>query len=172
MNFLVEIRAEFFLFILLRILTQFCISEITNETEIRDEEAEIKSVLESLESSSLTEVIDNNEVEDDDNDDGLLNVNVKERRQYLMQVLKTKQVFQTLEQNATLSRIAAKNAAVVKMAVKNLQNNIDLDTDLTIIDTNAGGGGTGETDSLLAIEASSRVKLMVSKFDNKTVVVE
>lgn len=117
-------------------------------------------------------MIDNNEVEDDDNDDGLLNVNVKERRQYLMQVLKTKQVFQTLEQNATLSRIAAKNAAVVKMAVKNLQNNIDLDTDLTIIDTNAGGGGTGETDSLLAIEASSRVKLMVSKFDNKTVVVE
>ena len=56
--------------------------------------------------------------------------------------------------------------------IKNLQNNIDLDTDLTIIDTNAGGGGTGETDSLLAIEASSRVKLMVSKFDNKTVVVE
>ena len=35
-----------------------------------------------------------------------------------------------------------------------------------IIETNAG------PESLLAIEASSRVKLMVSKFDNKTVVVE
>ena len=149
------------------------IAEITiNEAEIRVEEKDIKSVLESLE--SIHEMVDDNEDDDDDdNDDGLLNVNVKERRQYLMQVLKTKQVFQTLEQNATLSRIAAKNAAVVKMAVQNLQNNIDLkvtsipDADLApIIDTNAG------PESLLAIEASSRVKLMVSKFDNKTVVVE
>ena len=157
-------------------MNYFYITEITiNEAEIRVEETEIqediKSVLESLE--SIHEVVDDNEDDDDDNDDGLLNVNVKERRQYLMQVLKTKQVFQTLEQNATLSRIAAKNAAVVKMAVQNLQNNIDLkvtsipDADLTpIIDTNAG------PESLLAIEASSRVKLMVSKFDNKTVVVE
>ena len=153
-------------------MNYFYITEITiNEAEIRVEEKDIKSVLESLE--SIHEMVDDNEDDNDDNDDGLLNVNVKERRQYLMQVLKTKQVFQTLEQNATLSRIAAKNAAVVKMAVQNLQNNIDLkvtsipDADLApIIDTNAG------PESLLAIEASSRVKLMVSKFDNKTVVVE
>ena len=88
-----------------------------------------------------------------------------------MQILKNKQVFQTIEQNATLSRMAAKNAAVVKMAVQNLQNNIDLKTipDADQVNEN----GSGDTDSILAIEASSRVKLMVSKFDsNKPVVVE
>ena len=121
--------------------------------EVKPEEPESVKNIEILEDIEISE----------DTDDGLINVNVKERRQCLMQMLKNNQVFQTLEQNATLSRIAAKNAAVVKMAVQNLQNNSL---------NNLAENDSGDTDSILAIEASSRVKLMVSKFDNKPVSVE
>ena len=143
----------------------FYLPEKTQTEEIREEPTNNQDNVE--ENKKQEPTLD--EINDDD--DGLLNVNVKERRQYLMQILKNKQVFQTLEQNATLSRMAAKNAAVVKMAVQNLQNNIDLKTipDADQVNEN----GSGDTDSILAIEASSRVKLMVSKFDsNKPVVVE
>ena len=123
------------------------------EIEVKPEDPETVKNIEILEEIEIS----------DDTDDGLINVNVKERRQCLMQMLKNNQVFQTLEQNATLSRIAAKNAAVVKMAVQNLQNH-----SLNDLAENE----SGDTDSILAIEASSRVRLMVSKFDNKTVSVE
>ena len=144
------------------------VAEIINEDEIKEStpvttltpiEVKQEETVEEVENIQLLEEIELSE----DNDDGLINVNVKERRQCLMQMLKNNQVFQTLEQNATLSRIAAKNAAVVKMAVQNLQNNSL---------KNLAENETGETDSILAIEASSRVKLMVSKFDNKPVSVE
>ena len=147
----------------------FYLSETTQTDEIREEPTNNQDNVEETKEQEPT--LDEINDDDNDDDDGLLNVNVKERRQYLMQILKNKQVFQTLEQNATLSRMAAKNAAVVKMAVQNLQNNIDLKTipDADQVNEN----GSGDTDSILAIEASSRVKLMVSKFDsNKPVVVE
>ena len=140
------------------------LSETINEIDIQ-ESTSTTPVLPAIEVRTDQEQLENIEViEVNDDEDGLVNVNVKERRQCLMQMLKNNQVFQTLEQNATLSRIAAKNAAVVKMAVQNLQNNSNL--------INLTENESGETDSILAIEASSRVKLMVSKFDNKTVSVE
>ena len=94
-----------------------------------------------------------------------MNVNVKERRQCLMQMINT-QVIKTVGQKATLSRMAAKNAAVVKMAVKNLNNNFNKISEPTG-DDNIESSTDHETASILAIEASSKVKLMVSKFDNQ-----
>ena len=60
-----------------------------------------------------------------------------------------------------MSRIAAKNAAIVKMVVQNLDNKISGSKNaIPENDTNL------ETASLIAIEAASKVKMMVSKFDN------
>ena len=108
--------------------------------------------------------------EAEDCDDGLMNVNVKERRQCLMQMINT-QVIKKVGQKATLSRMAAKNAAVVKMAVKNL-NNFQRISESSSNDqeTNTGNGNEQnnlETASIIAIEASSKVKLLMAKFDNQ-----
>merc|ERR1711902_127947 len=114
---------------------------------------------------------ENNETE---SDDGLMNVNVKERRQNLMEMLnspvnlKTQANFNgsssNIDPKATMSRIAAKNAAIVKMAVQNLDNKMTMlsgsKNAIAENDTNL------ETASLIAIEAASKVKMMVSKFDN------
>jgi len=108
-----------------------------------------------------------NQILEEESDDGLMNVNVKERRQCLMQMINT-QVIKTVGQKATLSRMAAKNAAVVKMAVKNLNNNFNKISEPTAGDNdNIEASTDHETASILAIEASSKVKLMVSKFDNQ-----
>ena len=108
--------------------------------------------------------------EAEDCDDGLMNVNVKERRQCLMQMINT-QVIKKVGQKATLSRMAAKNAAVVKMAVKNL-NNFQRISESSSNDqeTDTGNGNEQnnlETASIIAIEASSKVKLLMAKFDNQ-----
>ncbi len=100
----------------------------------------------------MEEVID--EIIANDEDDGLMNVNVKERRQVLMQVFNTQKL--NMGDKATMSRMAAKNAAVVKMAVRNL-NNLNLNVKEQEEPTNA------TTESILAME--NKVKLMVSKFD-------
>ena len=69
-----------------------------------------------------------------------------------------------IDPKATMSRIAAKNAAIVKMAVQNLDNKMTMlsgsKNTIAENDTNL------ETASLIAIEAASKVKMMVSKFDN------
>jgi len=106
-----------------------------------------------------------NQILEEESDDGLMNVNVKERRQCLMQMINT-QVIKKVGQKATMSRMAAKNAAVVKMAVKNLNNNFNKISEPTG-DDNIEASTDHETASILAIEASSKVKLMVSKFDNQ-----
>ena len=108
--------------------------------------------------------------EAEDCDDGLMNVNVKERRQCLMQMINT-QVIKKVGQKATLSRMAAKNAAVVKMAVKNL-NNFQRISESSSNDqeTDTGNGNEQnnlETASIIAIEASSKVKSLMAKFDNQ-----
>ena len=108
--------------------------------------------------------------EAEDCDDGLMNVNVKERRQCLMQMINT-QVIKKVGQKATLSRMAAKNAAVVKMAVKNL-NNFQRISESSSNDqeTNTGNGNEQnnlETASIIEIEASNKVKLLMAKFDNQ-----
>jgi len=94
-------------------------------------------------------------------DDGLMNVNVKERRHCLMQMLNDHVIRSAidLDQNATMSRMAAKNAAVVKMAVENLNN-------LKNKFEAKNGSNSPETESIIAMETNSKVKLMVSKFDN------
>ena len=108
--------------------------------------------------------------EAEDCDDGLMNVNVKERRQCLMQMINT-QVIKKVGQKATLSRMAAKNAAVVKMAVKNLNNFqriLESSSNYQEIDTGNGNEQNNlETASIIAIEASSKVKLLMAKFDNQ-----
>ena len=107
--------------------------------------------------------------EAEDCDDGLMNVNVKERRQCLMQMINT-QVIKKVGQKATLSRMAAKNAAVVKMAVKNL-NNFQRISESSSNDQEIPNTGNEqnnlETASIIAIEASSKVKLLMAKFDNQ-----
>ena len=108
--------------------------------------------------------------EAEDCDDGLMNVNVKERRQCLMQMINT-QVIKKVGQKATLSRMAAKNAAVVKMAVKNL-NNFQRISESSSNDqeTNTGNGNEQnnlETASIIEIEASNKVKLLMAKLDNQ-----
>ena len=60
-----------------------------------------------------------------------------------------------------MSKIAAKNAAIVKMAVQNLDNKISGSKNAI-----AENDANLETASLIAIEAASKVKMMVSKFDN------
>ena len=91
-----------------------------------------------------------------------MNVNVKERRQYLLEMLNTP-IMKPLHSNgtvdpkATMSRLAAKNAAIVKMAVQNLDN---------LAGGNALAEHNLETASLIAIEAANKVKMMVSKFDS------
>ena len=69
-------------------------------------------------------------------------------------------------QKATLLRIAAKNAAVVRMAVKNLNNfQRILESSSNDQETNAGNGNEQnnlETASIIAIEASSKVKLLMA----------
>ena len=106
---------------------------------------------------------------EEEGDDGLMNVNVKERRQCLIQMINT-QVIKKVGQKATLSRMAAKHAAVVKMAVKNL-NNFNKISENTENENSNGSTehdrNNLETASIIAIEASSKVKLMVSKFDNQ-----
>ena len=108
--------------------------------------------------------------EAEDCDDGLMNVNVKERRQCLMQMINT-QVIKKVGQKATLSRMAAKNAAVVKMAVKNLNNfQRILESSSNDQETNTGNGNEQnnlETASIIEIEASNKVKLLMAKFDNQ-----
>ena len=108
--------------------------------------------------------------EAEDCDDGLMNVNVKERRQCLMQMINT-QVIKKVGQKATLSRMAAKNAAVVKMAVKNLNNFQRIsESSSNDLETNTGNGNEQnnlETASIIAIEAISKVKLLMAKFDNQ-----
>ena len=81
------------------------------------------------------------------------------------------QVIKKVGQKATLSRMAAKNAAVVKMAVKNL-NNFQRISESSSNDqeTDTGNGNEQnnlETASIIAIEASSKVKLLMAKFDNQ-----
>ena len=108
--------------------------------------------------------------EAEDCDDGLMNVNVKERRQCLMQMINT-QVIKKVGQKATLSRMAAKNAAVVKMAVKNLNNFQRIsESSSNDLETNTGNGNEQnnlETASIIEIEASNKVKLLMAKFDNQ-----
>ena len=86
-----------------------------------------------------------------------------------MQMINT-QVIKKVGQKATLSRMAAKNAAVVKMAVKNLNNFNKISENSTDQENNTSTEherNNLETASIMAIEASSKVKLMVSKFDNQ-----
>ena len=127
--------------------------DITQDPE--EEMDQETSSSEEIEAAILESAVEASEEEEDD---GLMNVNVKERRQCLMQMLNTAQVLKnnSLDQNATLSRLAAKNAAVVKMAVQNL-NNMNTAGQPTVDNTTAA--------SILAIEANSKVKMMVSKFD-------
>ena len=109
-----------------------------------------------IEQASIEDVIDEIIQEEED---GLMNVNVKERRQCLMQMISS-QVLKSsgsLDSKTTMSRLAAKNAAVVKMAVQNLNNLNKMDKKKKV-----------EPESILeVIEANSKVKLMVSKFDNQ-----
>ena len=91
-------------------------------------------------------------------------------RRCLMQMINT-QVIKKVGQKATLSRMAAKNAAVVKMAVKNL-NNFQRISESSSNDqeTNTGNGNEQnnlETASIIEIEASNKVKLLMAKFDNQ-----
>jgi len=130
---------------------------------------------------------DDDDLEEDltleDTDDGLMNVNVKERRQYLLEMLNNAPVIKprftngTLDPKATMSRIAAKNAAIVKMAVQNLDNlstennnnnNLAAEINNVIHATSATNNDNLETASLIAIEAANKVKMMVSKFDNSS----
>ena len=143
---------------------------------------------------------ENNETE---SDDGLMNVNVKERRQNLMEMLNSPVNLKTqanvsfkhtvwkdknfsvlrlyvksismffqfngssmsnIDPKATMSRIAAKNAAIVKMAVQNLDNKMTMLSGSK--NAIAENDANLETASLIAIEAASKVKMMVSKFDN------
>ena len=95
-----------------------------------------------------------------------MNVNVKERHQCSMQMINM-QVIKKVGQKATLSRMAAKNAAVVKMAVKNL-NNFQRISESSSNDqeTNTGNGNEQnnlETASIIEIEASNKVKLLMAK---------
>jgi len=153
-----------------------------------EDDIEVPEANDNIEDQKSTGEIDNNTTNEDDDkqevevqvlevdeevikqileeegDDGLMNVNVKERRQCLMQMINT-QVIKKVGQKATLSRMAAKNAAVVKMAVKNL-NNFNKITENSDIETDHERNNL-ETASIIAIEASSKVKLMVSKFDNQ-----
>ena len=85
-----------------------------------------------------------------------------------MQMINT-QVIKKVGQKATLSRMAAKNAAVVKMAVKNL-NNFQRISESSSNDQETDTGNEQnnlETASIIAIEASSKVKLLMAKFDNQ-----
>merc|ERR1711997_548688 len=136
---------------------QKSIGEIDNDNNEDDDRQVEVQVLED------EEVI--KQILEEEGDDGLMNVNVKERRQCLMQMINT-QVIKKVGQKATMSRMAAKNAAVVKMAVKNLNNNFNKISEPTG-DDNIEASTDHETASILAIEASSKVKLMVSKFDNQ-----
>ena len=71
--------------------------------------------------------------------------------------------------------VAAKNAAIVKMAVQNLDNlstennnNLAAEINNVIHATSAANNDNLETASLIAIEAANKVKMMVSKFDNSS----
>ena len=112
------------------------------------------------------------EIPDDNNneDDGLMNVNVKERRQCFLQMLNHHVLKSAMDlgQNATMSRMATKNAAVVKMAVHNLNNLKNRSSSLEQTKDNVHEKSVHEnleTESIIAMEGSSKVKLMVSKFD-------
>ena len=67
--------------------------------------------------------------------------------------------------------MAAKNAAVVKMAVKNLNNfQRILESSSNDQETSTGNGNEQnnlETASIVAIEASGKIKLLIAKFDNQ-----
>jgi len=153
--------------------------EIENATEVNDNKDHCQKNNDESDDDKQVEVqvleVDEEVIkqileEAEDCDDGLMNVNVKERRQCLMQMINT-QVIKKVGQKATLSRMAAKNAAVVKMAVKNL-NNFQRISESSSNDqeTNTGNGNEQnnlETASIIAIEASSKVKLLMAKFDNQ-----
>lgn len=158
------------------------ITEVNNEDEkndelgddLQDEDISEKIVDEVIE--ALIEANDENNnsfneestVSDENNDDdeeGLMNVNVKERRQYLLDLLNDAKVLKSCAKGAqdksTMSRLAAKKAAVVKMAVQNL-NNLNAKG---AINESSNEDIEAETASILAMEASNKVKFMVSKFD-------
>ena len=67
--------------------------------------------------------------------------------------------------------MAAKNAAVVKMAVKILNNfQRILESSSNDQETSTGNGNEQnnlETASIVAIEASGKIKLLIAKFDNQ-----
>ena len=69
--------------------------------------------------------------------------------------------------------VAAKNAAIVKMAVQNLdnlstENNNNLAAEINNVIHATSANDNLETASLIAIEAANKVKMMVSKFDNSS----
>merc|ERR1712088_537176 len=154
--------------------------EIENATEVNDNKDHCQKNNDESDDDKQVEVqvleVDEEVIkqileEAEDCDDGLMNVNVKERRQCLMQMINT-QVIKKVGQKATLSRMAAKNAAVVKMAVKNL-NNFQRISESSSNDQEIPNSVNGneqnnlETASIIAIEASSKVKLLMAKFDNQ-----
>jgi len=134
-----------------------------NEDDNNDDKQEVEVQVLEVDEEIIKQILE------EEGDDGLMNVNVKERRQCLIQMINT-QVIKKVGQKATLSRMAAKNAAVVKMAVKNLNNfnKISENTENeNSNDSTEHDRNNLETASIIAIEASSKVKLMVSKFDNQ-----
>merc|ERR1712083_1133953 len=92
--------------------------EIDNDDDDNDDDKQVEVQVLEVDEEVIKQILEETQEE---GDDGLMNVNVKERRQCLMQMINT-QVIKKVGQKATLSRMAAKNAAVVKMAVKNLNN--------------------------------------------------
>merc|ERR1711997_972978 len=140
-------------------------AEIDNNTNEDDDKQEVEVQVLEVDEEVIKQILE------EEGDDGLMNVNVKERRQCLMQMINT-QVIKKVGQKATLSRMAAKNAAVVKMAVKNL-NNFQRISESSSNDQEIPNTGNGneqnnlETASIIAIEASSKVKLLMAKFDNQ-----
>jgi hypothetical protein len=135
----------------------------------------LKASLDSAKDESITIDDADDQIKEDvdvdvdvDEDDGMMNVNVKERRKSLMQVINTQLLKTKSKQNATLKRLTAKNASIVKMAVQTLEDQdttngyyIDAANDAT-----NDNDDHLETASIMAIAAASKVKLMVSKFDN------
>ncbi len=143
-----------------------------------------EGVPDSLEDESNPDESNDDNAEEDDHD-ALMNVNVRERRQCLMQMISNELLknHKVKNKNETLKRL--KVSSIVKMAVQNLDNQTQPPPTLTakketpettdndraiqdIAQADQEAQDRLETASILAIEAASKVKLMVSKFDVKT----
>lgn len=156
------------------------ITEVSHEDPLDDDEEEedisekiVDEVIEALieandeNNNSFNEEVNENEDEDEE---GLMNVNVKERRQYLLDLLNDAKVLKTCTpgtEKSTMSRLAAKKAAVVRMAVQNLNNlNKKPASSPSVSESKSNQESKEETTSILEMEASNKVKFMVSKFEN------